>query len=186
MVSVNVSQLLLSGLGTVRELDFSELLPDPEDELHLRGPVRGHARLIRTTDGILVHSEHVAFVGLECARCLEQAEAEIEGVLDEEFLPSTDIRTGLPVEVPGFDEQPLIDDHHEINLYEVLRQNILMNLPLRPLCEAASPGLCETCGQRLDALHQAHPAELIEDEPPVETTSPFARLAVLLNGNPER
>src|SRR5579859_6392346 len=163
MVSVNVSQLLLSGLGTVREMDFSELLPDPDDELHLRGPVTGHARLMRTTDGILVHSEHVAFVGLECGRCLEQAEAEIDGVLDEEFLPSTDIKTGLPIEVPGFEEQPRIDDHHEINLYEVLRQNILMNLPLRPLCEAACPGLCPTCGQRLDTLHRAHGDDLFEE-----------------------
>ena len=101
MVSVNVSQLLLLGLGTVREFDFSEPLPDLEGELHLRGPVTGHARLTRTSEGILVHSEHAASVSLECARCLEEADAEIEGVFDEEFLPSTDIRTGLPLEVPA-------------------------------------------------------------------------------------
>jgi uncharacterized metal-binding protein YceD (DUF177 family) len=186
MVSVNVSQLLLSGLGTVRELDFRERLADPYDELHLRAPVRGHVRLIRTPDGVLVHSEHVAFVTLECARCLEEAAAEIEGVLDEEFLPSTDIRTGAPIEVPAFDEQPLIDDHHEIDLDEVLRQNILTNLPLRPLCEAACPGLCSTCGQRLDTLHTAHADENLEEEVPVDASSPFARLATLLNGTPER
>jgi uncharacterized protein len=187
MVTVNVSQLLLSGLGTVRELDFAESLPGLEGELHLRGPVTGHVRLIRTSDGILVHSEHVAFVNLECARCLDEAVAEIEGVLDEEFLPSTDIRTGLPVEVPVFDEQPVINDHHEIDLDEVLRQNILTNLPLRPLCEPACPGLCSGCGQRLDSQHRAHADDFEEEaEVPVDASSPFARLAVLLNGNQER
>jgi uncharacterized protein len=187
MVSVNVSQLLLAGPGTVRQFDFSEPFPDPAGELHLRGPVSGHARLTRTSEGILVHAEHVAHVALECARCLEEADVEIAGAFDEEFLPSTDIRTGLPLQVPGEeDEQLLIDEHHEIDLDEVLRQDILTNLPLRPLCSAACPGLCETCGQRLDAEHRPHADTEQEDQGPVDPTSPFARLAVLLQDDQER
>src|SRR5712691_3497680 len=100
MVSVNVSQLLLYGPGMVREFDFAEPIPDLQGELHLHGPVRGRARLTRTSEGILVHSEHTASVSLECARCLEQAQVEIQGEFDEEFLPSTDVRTGLPLQVP--------------------------------------------------------------------------------------
>ena len=46
MVSVNVSQLLLMGPGSVREFEFCEPFPDPAGELHLRGPVSGYARLI--------------------------------------------------------------------------------------------------------------------------------------------
>jgi uncharacterized protein len=187
MVSVNVSQLLLAGPGTVREFDFSEPFPDPAGELHLRGPIRGYARMTRTSEGILVHSEHVVPVILECARCLEEAEAEVDGTLDEEFKPSTDIRTGLPVELPSEDndDQPFIDEHHEIDLDEVLRQNILTNLPMHPLCSAACPGLCPTCGQRLDRKHRSHP-EMQEEEAPVNSASPFARLAVLLNDDQER
>jgi uncharacterized metal-binding protein YceD (DUF177 family) len=59
-------------------------------------------------------------------------------------------------------------------------------LPLRPLCEAACPGLCSTCGQRLDTLHTAHADENLEEDVPVDASSPFARLATLLNGTPER
>jgi uncharacterized protein len=188
MVSVNVSQLLLLGPGAVREFDFSEPIPDLEGELHLHGPVTGHVRLTRTSEGILVRSQHAAFVVLECARCLEDAPTEIEGELDEEFLPSIDLRTGLPAELPAVPDLALIDEHHEINLDEVLRQNILTNLPLRPLCDAACPGLCSTCGQRLDSLHTAHP-ETRTDEPreaAPNSASPFARLAVLLKNDPER
>jgi uncharacterized protein len=185
MVSVNVSQLLLYGPGMVREFDFSEPIPDLEGELHLHGPVTGHARLMRTSDGILVHSEHTASVILECARCLEDAPTLIQGEFDEEFLPSIDLRTGLPAEVPAIPDLLLVDEHHEINLDEVLRQNILTNLPLRALCDPDCPGLCSTCGERLDTLHSAH-AE-IEAEEPVETpASPFARLAVLLKNDQER
>ena len=113
----------------------------------------------------------------------------MEGVFDEEFLPGTDIRTGLPLHVPGQDEQPLIDEHHELDLDEVLRQSILTSLPLRPLCTAACPGLCSFCGQRLDGPHQPHPeAQLDDDEDnaSIAAASPFARLAVLLRADEER
>ena len=189
MVCVNVSQLLLLGPGAVREFDFAEPFPDPAGELHLCGPISGHARLTRTSEGILVHSEQAAPVSFECARCLEEAAVRVEGELDEEFFPTADIRTGFPVAVPGGDERDrsYINEHHEIDLDEVLRQNILTNLPLRPLCSAACPGLCATCGQRLDSTHTAHPDTLdAEEQAPVDPTSPFARLAVLLRDQEER
>ena len=180
MVSVNVAQLLLAAPGTVRQFDFSEPLPDPSNDLHLRGPVSGHARLTRTSRGILVHTDHVAHSTLECARCLEEVDAAIEGSLDEEFVPTTDIRTGLPLaqDEPLEADQPLIDEHHEVDLDDILRQNILTGLPLQPLCEAACPGLCPTCGERLSADHPSH----VEDPSKAEVAdpaSPFAQLAAL-------
>ena len=188
MVSVNVSQLMLMGPGAVREFDFREPFPDPADELHLLGPIEGHARLTRTSEGILAHSDYHVSASLECARCLDEAVAEVDGELDEEFLPTTDVRTGLPMHVAGVredDDQSFINEHHEIDLNEVLRQNILTSLPLQPLCEAACPGLCEVCGERLGPGHSAHPD--LKEEAPVDPASPFAGLAVLLrNDNEER
>jgi uncharacterized protein len=105
--------------------------------------VRGHARLTRTNDGILVHSEHVAPVTLECARCLNEVHTQVRGALDEEFVPTVDLRTGVPVD-GSVEEDDLsrIDEHHEIDLDEVLRQNILTVLPFQPLCEATCPRTC--------------------------------------------
>jgi len=188
MVSFNVSQLLLMGPGAVRQFDFREPFPDRANELHLRGPITGHARLTRTSEGVLAHSDYHANVVVECARCLNEMTTRVDGALDEEFLPMTDVRTGMSVKLPDGteDDQPLIDEHHEINLNEVLRQNILTNLPIQPLCEAACPGLCPDCGERLGAAHATHPAASTEEpSEPVDPSSPFARLAVLLHDDEE-
>src|SRR5438105_8365308 len=129
MVCFNVSKRLLMGPGAVREFDFLEDFPDPAHELHLEGPIEGHARLTRTREGIFAHSDYHASVKLECARCLEEAIEEVEGELDEEFLPTTDIHTGLPVKVPArADDQPPIDGHPETALAETLRQKARTNL----------------------------------------------------------
>jgi uncharacterized metal-binding protein YceD (DUF177 family) len=188
MVSFNVSQLLLEGPGATRTVDFREPLPDPSNELHLKGPISGRARLIRTSEGILAHSDFHGRVVLECSRCLEETTARVDGELDEEFLPTTDIRSGTPVHLPdgAEDDQPLINDHHEIDLNEILRQNILTSLPLQPLCEETCPGLCPTCGERLGPAHAAHPTtEETPVETPVDPSNPFARLAVLLHNDEE-
>jgi uncharacterized protein len=186
MVSVNVAQLLQHLPGTVREFEFDEPLPDPNDDLRLRGPVRGYARLTRTSRGILVHADHQAPVSLDCARCLNEVTLNLEGSLDEEFVPTTDVRTGAPApDQPEEPDQPVIDERHELNLDEVLRQNILTNLPLQPLCDTVCPGLCATCGRRLDNQHTPHPVEPIAP-PPTAEASPFARLAELLVDDAER
>jgi uncharacterized metal-binding protein YceD (DUF177 family) len=66
-----------------------------------------------------------------------------------------------------------------------LRQDILTNLPLQPLCEAACPGLCPRCGQRLDSHHARHASPEEDEEAAANSASPFARLAVLLQNDEE-
>lgn len=182
MVALNVAQLLLSLPGTTREADFSERLADPTEDARLAGPVRGHVHLTRTSRGILAHVTLAARVIQECGRCLADARTTVQADVDEEFFPTVDIRTGVPVGLE-LEREPedyaLIDEHHELGLDEVIRQTLITSLPLQPLCEEACPGLCPTCGQRLDAKHQRHPEdEAVEDEG--HDANPFATLAVLL------
>jgi uncharacterized protein len=188
MVSFNVAQLLRSAPGAVRDVEFSERLPDPSPDVHLAGPVSGRGRLTLTSRGVLVRIDHRAVAVLECARCLDEVPTEVRGVLEEEFLPSTDVRTGLPLAPDPEDVRallPRIDEHHEIDLDEPLRQALLTEIPLRVLCDTACPGLCPECGRRLDDQHAPHPPAEPSPEP-TDGAHPFARLAELLADDPPR
>jgi uncharacterized protein len=181
MVSVNVAQLLKSAPGETREFTFAEALPDAAGELRLHEPVRGRVRLTRTSDGILVRTEYRTALDAECARCLDPAVAVVRGAFEEEFLPTQDVRTGLPSRVADEEgrDQPRIDENHEIQLDDLLRQDILTGVPLQPLCAPDCPGLCPECGERLGPEHAAHP-EAPDAAPPESTQTPFANLAELL------
>lgn len=180
MVSVNVAQMLQSPPGAIRQFQFKERLPDPAHDLRLRQPLVGQARLMRTSNGILVRVEYQTAVTLECARCLDETIVPIQHSVEEEFLPTYDIRTGLPLATEDDDpEQPRITAAHEIHLNELLRQDVITNVPWQPLCAEDCPGLCPTCGERLGPGHAEHPeAEASEPEP--ELRQPFAQLATLL------
>lgn len=181
MVSFNVAQLLKSNAGATHLLDFTERLPDPADDLHLRGPVTGHVKMLRTSRGVLVESRHRAKAVFECARCVEDAPVQLDAQFAEEFVPIADVRTGQPTQAEDDAEQLLIDDLNEVRLDELLRQSFLTSQPLRPLCSPDCPGLCPECGKRLDARHTAHPEPTDQPEAasPVDPRNPFARLAEL-------
>jgi uncharacterized protein len=68
--------------------------------------------------------------------------------MEEEFHPTIDIITGaaLPLTADA-EEATQIDEHHEIDLTEVVRQNLLLAIPQHPLCRTRCLGLCPTCGK---------------------------------------
>src|SRR5580765_3417838 len=96
MIGVNVAQLLHAPVGTTRSYPIDEHEPDLAEELGLLTPIVGTLKLTRTNHGILAEARYTVDVEQECGRCLEPARSTITSELREEYLPSTNIVTGMP------------------------------------------------------------------------------------------
>jgi uncharacterized protein len=164
MIAINVAQLLKSIPGTTRQFAFSEAEPELTRELRLLEPIAGQARLLRTARGILVRAEYHTALEMDCARCVEPVRVEIDGQFEDEFVPTVDVQTGLPLDVSEASAELHISPNHILDLSEAIRQDVLVSEPLQPLCDAACAGLCPTCGTNRNAApcacppSDAHPA----------------------------
>ncbi len=147
MVSINVAQLLKAPTGETRLFTFDEGVEGFAPELVLAGPVRGQCRLMKTTRGILATCDYRAQVEVVCSRCLVDVVVPVASHLEEEFHPSVNIRTGEWIPETEEDQGLRIDEHNVLDLDDLIRQDILVNIPLRPLCREACQGLCPNCGQ---------------------------------------
>ena len=147
----NVAQLLKSAAGASREYDLNEDITDIDRDLDVIKPLTGKIRFLRTDKGILVTGHLQAEVHVPCRRCLAPVTAPVEFDLEEQFRPSVDIFTGaaIPVE-DGEDEVTRTDEHHILDLAEVIRQNLLLAIPISPLCNLHCRGLCPDCGANLN------------------------------------
>jgi uncharacterized protein len=68
--------------------------------------------------------------------------------IEEEFTPTIDIVTGAKLPLSGEEEVATrIDAHHILDLTEVIRQDLLLALPMYPVCRSKCKGLCPHCGQ---------------------------------------
>jgi uncharacterized protein len=155
---INVSQLLQEPIGATREYeidDRADILGDGKEHR-----VRGQCRMLRTRRGILVNCSLNSEAELSCGRCLSRFRYPLKINFEEEFLPTIDIGSGIPL--PQTEETAgsfMIDEHHIIDLTEPARQYALMAIPMKPLCRADCAGLCQKCGKNLNQGNCDCPAE---------------------------
>lgn len=144
----NVAQLLKEQSGHTRQFTLHEDIRQLDAEIVPLSTLDGKIQLIRTADGVLVMGNLHASVELVCSRCLDEFSMPLQFVLEEEFRPTIDITTGASLpRLPDDESATQIDDHHEINLTEVVRQNMLLEIPPSPICRTKCLGLCPTCGK---------------------------------------
>lgn len=170
----NVAQLLKEPTGAVRRFDLAENLSDLDPELHVLGPLVGKLTLMRTNSGILASGELSTAVQLSCSRCLSPIAVPVRFELEESFYATTEVSTGRPLrrdEIEAEDDDLadgalLINDHHILDLSEVVRQDIWLALPMVPGCNWEGPGECPNLAfiQGAEEVRLLRPGERATEE----------------------
>ncbi|MBI4300415.1 MAG: DUF177 domain-containing protein [Chloroflexi bacterium] len=145
----NVAQLLKEPIGASRAYDTAEEGP-ALNEGGKRSFVQGDVSLLRLDRGILVEGRLRLAVEEECSRCLEPFIQSVAIELQEIYLPTIDIVTGLPLPIDRESDAFYIGHNHEIDLTEAVRQYGLLNTPLKFLCRPDCAGFCPGCGADLN------------------------------------
>lgn len=100
-------------------------------------------RLEAVMEGVLVTGTARMPLTGECARCLDPISSTFEAEFQELFV-YTDTRSGA-----GAAEEERRLEGDLVDLEPVLRDAVVLGLPLSPLCRDDCPGLCAECGARM-------------------------------------
>lgn len=149
---INIGFLVNQSVGYLREipLEFPELLLGGDFRVE---ELKGTITLARTRNGIRTTSSFSALTRADCVRCLE------------EFMQPlcTDFE-----EIYTFENRPLSEDEHiipedgNIDFEEILREYLILEMPINPVCQPDCRGLCSECGKNLNKKlcnHQKLPAD---------------------------
>ncbi|MFB4316797.1 DUF177 domain-containing protein [Actinomadura sp. 21ATH] len=101
-------------------------------------------------EGVLVTGTARVPLKGECARCLDPIASTFEADFQELFV-YPDTRSG-----GNADDDELYLEDDLIDLEPVLRDAVVLALPLSPLCREDCPGLCAECGVRLADAEPGH------------------------------
>ena len=156
----NVAQLQQEPIGSIREYDLVEDISHLDPELEVLGPLVGRLQLLRTNSGVLVSGELSTAVRVTCNRCMEPIVVEVRFTLEESFHPLTEVNTGRFIRPEEFDGSTteledaalMIDDHHILDISEVVRQNIWLAMPMVPGCNWRGEGQCPNLTRYLAEL----------------------------------
>ena len=139
--------------GSMREVHFPAPAPEglgvaligvpPGAELDL------DLRLESVMEGVLVSGVVTMPLAGECGRCLETVSDTLTVNLQELF--------AYPESDAGEDDEEIARMEGDLlDLEPVLRDAVVLALPLTPLCREDCGGLCAECGERLDDLPEDH------------------------------
>ncbi|GAA2963151.1 DUF177 domain-containing protein [Kitasatospora cinereorecta] len=133
-----------------KDLGIDGVIGVPEN-----APLALDLRLESVMEGVLVTGTARAAAEGECVRCLEPLRLEVEADFQEMFsYPDADdrnrSRTADPVDDAEDDEDRFFLEDGLFDLESVLRDAVVLALPLQPVCKETCAGLCSECGIRLD------------------------------------
>lgn len=140
-------------------VDLETELPE-EEELDLAKPISGFLEAISTGNVLLIHGEFQTRCTLDCARCGGPVEMDVDYKMDEEFpvvgTPSCFAADDYARVAPDEEPYPLFEGN-SLMVENLIRQGLIVNLPMQPLCEFGWEGDCPQARERGEKGAEAKP-----------------------------
>ncbi len=134
--------------------------------------VKVHMFILKEKDGYMVSLTINSHVQLECGRCLKPFDMDLNGTSNI-FLSKKNYGKEKELHEEDLIVEYLEDEEH-FNVSELLREEILVQTPMKPLCDENCKGICPICGSD----RNENPCNCETEAKRAE--SPFAKLKELL------
>lgn len=119
-------------------------------ECEFLAPLQLELTVTREFDHIRVTGQVSTAVRLSCSRCLSEYEAAISSPFTVFYSQATEGPQDEEVELTEEDLVAASYTGDEIDFTPVVAEQIIMGIPLKPLCTEECQGLCGTCGADLN------------------------------------
>jgi uncharacterized protein len=135
--------------GAKRRFDF-ELAPDildlEDSDLKLNGPVYATGEIEKTSAEVVVKGTITGEGEIECSRCLQPIAQKLKIDFQANFVTPEHFSVDKENEVPVSDLDTDVLEGDRIDLKDIVREQILLNVPEQVFCEPECKGLCPKCG----------------------------------------
>ena len=155
----------------LRKQSFSESLQPGEldfdhDAMRQIGPlqVQGEAELVSASLGeVRVHGQLQVTMEADCDRCLTATILPVAADFDLLYRPSDKSPLVPELELDEDESETGFYEGSGIELNEVLREQVLLSLPMQVICQEACKGICPVCGQERNTQECGCEAKLVDD-----------------------
>jgi uncharacterized protein len=113
-------------------------------------PVRAHLKIEKAESEIIVRGNVMADIKLQCGRCMEDFSAQRNIPVEVVYHSIDEIRKDETHEVRNEELDTGFYEGEELDINELMKEQILLNIPMKPLCSDECLGICIHCGTNLN------------------------------------
>lgn len=128
-------------------LDIEESI----DTNSVLSPVSARLRIEKAGAEIMVKGDLRAEIKLICSRCLKEYNGKLTVPVDVVYHPVEELKDEAHLNEVKSEELDLdFYSGEEIDLIDLVKEQVELNIPMKPLCDDACKGICPKCGTDLN------------------------------------
>lgn len=120
------------------------------DGVRIAGEISVVGELSKSAAKTDVKGSITAPLEVDCTRCLAPVKRELDVVFQVDFVGKEMFPESKETHLESSDLDTDVIEGNELDLAEVAREQILLNLPEQVLCREDCKGICPTCGTDLN------------------------------------
>jgi uncharacterized protein len=126
-------------------------------------------RIEKLNEDVFIRGDVTAGLEVQCSRCLRDFKDRVSVSLNLAYSPVEVLKRAETHELDPGEMEVGFYVEDELDLGEISREQILLNIPMKPLCSESCKGICPDCGVDLnegdcgcDRRHVDHRFQMLE------------------------
>jgi len=129
------------------EIDGLQYKSVEDLEFTFLSPIEYELQVSKFEDGIQLTGLVTCQLSLSCGRCLDDFQYPVRTYLDIEITRKSSFQEANELELQSEDLNVYYFENDEIDLNPLVYEEVLLNVPMKPLCGEECRGFCDTCGK---------------------------------------
>ncbi len=138
---INISDIPEDGLQ--KKLELTVNVNDHQDTANVFIKISKLGKMIFAEGSIQISAT------LTCSRCLNDYSYPLDLTFNEEYTPDRVSDEEKEYELTEKDLKLDFISDEKIDITELITEQVLLAVPMKPLCGSECPGLCQVCGKNL-------------------------------------
>lgn len=130
------------------DLEFEEIFRT--GALSLLSPARVTLRIDKFGAEVVAKGEVKTCFELQCSRCLKNFPKDVDVAVNVVYHPAEELKSEEKHEIKDDELDTGFYEGDELDVHELVVEQILLNVPMKPLCSEACKGICPKCGTDLN------------------------------------
>ena len=116
----------------------------------LASPVRARVKVEKLGAEVMVKGDLAAEVKLQCSRCLREFISTLSVPIEAVYHPLEELKGEERHEIAAEELDMDFYSGEELDLTNLLKEQVMLNIAMKPLCGDSCKGICPDCGADLN------------------------------------
>jgi uncharacterized protein len=117
---------------------------------NILSPIKAQLRIEKVGNEVIVRGKLTTNVKLQCSRCLKEFWKDLSVPVDVVYHPVEELKGEDKHQVKVEELDMDFYSENEMDILNLMIEQVLLNLPMKPLCNNSCKGICLKCGTDLN------------------------------------